>query len=333
MTYRDVYHIFITNDFERVVEFDLDTICTKLKSQKKRTTYLVALMEQLEYKSMRDLFLLILKTVENINFFFPTPANNAICHLQHLERDSQKRRRYREIMNALLDRKEIQIPTVINSLAHCFETNYHMEKIMDIFNRLHATNPSMFSRLFINYINANKYSLSSRIMQGLIDRCDLHYYQMSNLLCMIQFLNYIPMVDWKNLHGYNRVKFVGKITDLFFTFKNYIMNPHGLLYIFRSIIQTYKIPLHVPHELINKILKDTSTGPAQIILINSIHPFFYHEFDVPTSVALNYIKTYTHRKLGLILRHWRHRTYCPESKFFLKLNKMYAEHKTFLPKL
>lgn len=288
----------------------------------------MALLEQLEHRRMRELFIILLKTLDNINFYYPTQFYNGLVILSNLKRN---RSEYRDLMDVLLERKEIQIPVVIDFLVDCFESEYHMCKILEIFDRQHVNIPHTFSELITHaVINRNKFS--PRIFKGLVDRCDLNFTQMVNLLFVYnsKFVTYLPLIDWKNLVDYDEGRFCELITNLFTHEHVSLMDAHDLLHVFQTIVQAHKISIRIPHPQMTEILRESR--PEQIILLNAVHPLFYVNYNknnttnIPDSAALMFVKKHNMRKFGAFIQYWKHKTYCPESKIFFEKLKEYTHH-------
>lgn len=327
-TYRSIIKIFFNEKctIYKIVTFKATHI-TKIESTTlytflSRSTFLIELIKAIEEPKMKSILKLFLRHTNDINFLHPCYHENSLNVLQEKLQNQQ----HNDLLKMLLQRKEILQPQIIATLAPCIIEDKHIEYILEAFAVTIPQKHYMYSQLFKVYFFANG-KKSRRIMQLLINKSDLEYSEFTetffNKTTNPDNMDYMPLVDWKNLDYYIENSFVEHMQKIFNTVAFFKQNAHAMLFIYKKIIMEYNITVCVDREVLEFAIL-YAYSPQLIILLDCMLETnnFLHILPVNTP-EINYIKKRFRRRYTRFIHFWRHKTYAPGSKVFLRLCDTY----------
>lgn len=328
-----------------------------------RTTYLLAMVQEMKSNLyLRIIFKVFLRYAENINFFHPNIQNNLLKSLCLLMETGE----YSDICTLVLQRKEIHDPEIIDYLKSCIKEEQHFKYILDT---IHVDHNALFSNLFYKYIHNNE-KLSRQIMQKFLLRIKLPYTTMKTLFLSCDFispvarnlLQFIPIVDWRNLEGYNEQDFKQRL--LYMCQFDFLLthNSHELLAIYKTIFCSYQFKLTLNNNKIQKLILLRNYTPEQLIFLEitlHLEPYknILRSYNTATTTGIfiatistattttittgildqeaannvtvdecpsfRYIQNRYKKRYRKFITYWRHKTYCPGSKIFTHLIRKY----------
>lgn len=329
-TYRRILSIFFNTkrNLYHIVEYKKNDRVEKYKNVlillTGRTTYLIALIELIDRdEKMKYILKQFLKYTRDINFFHPTDEINSF---NALKKKIKNKTKHLDVIDLLLKRKELNSPIIICSLAECIQEYQTIVTILNMF-QIWEYPRELFSRLLFNYVQYNV-KLSKWLIKILIDNSKLNYDQMIDLFIhqpdRPEILDFIHLIDWKNLNNFNYLHLCFNIKGLFLIEKYYIKNAHGLLVIYNSIVREYNIQIEIPKSVIQNILLKYRE-PEQIILLECTNNFENYKYMLPKDLPVNqYLSKRLKRRYGKFIEYWKHKTYCPGSKFHKRLLLKYS---------
>lgn len=331
LTYRNILEIFFSKD--NTIYHVLETprigyyehMGGSTFSFVNSTTYLTSLIDLIDSSAeMKSILQLCLQHMDDINFFHPTYGYNSLSLLkQKLLMTS-----HQDLISHLLVRKEIQIPEVISYLAPCFREDQHILQVLRLLEneRLYCAN--VYGTIWINYMAKNhQFRLSRHVAKQLVDRCDLNFTEMFQIMFdtnRYDYIEFISFVDWKNLQGYNHKVFCAGLDKVFHSDTCFNCNAHGLLEIYTRVVKPYGISLSFENAYIKKVLLHYASHEIFLLfaVMCKLERFYYL---LPwNSSLLKWIKKRYAIRYKKYIYYWRHRTYCPGSKMFGQLSAKYA---------
>lgn len=273
-TYRSILNVFFDKHTTRYNMFEYkriayvnNTIGTSL-SCISRTTYLLSLTELITTDNrMKCIFKLFLQYADNINFYHPTNEVNTLVHLKRILIGNA----HSDVMDLLLQRKEIQEPSVIFYLSTGICKDKQISLVLDMFvNRNLIINCDLVSRMLQNYIQYN-YKYSKVIIKRLLDKSNGNFNEMFSLFLSPKdghLLHLVPLVNWQDLKGFDTTTFNRHINMLFTDENLFQYQAHSLLEIYMNIVKQNKlhVEIFIPPSIIKRIISKQYT-PEQLILL------------------------------------------------------------------
>lgn len=332
-TYRNILKILFSKthtiykiiDVERISYIQLHK-CTTL-SFRDRTTYLLSLIDCIDYDDngrIKFILLMFLTHAENINFFHPNERANSLIYIE----EKLQNTRHHDLIDALLQRKEILIPSIIEYLSPHISYKKHIEKVLSLFANT-CNRHNIFSNLLHNYITKTpKMCLSRQLIIKLVSRCTLKFREYIDLFLPLSgtrtdIIDFLSCIPWSRLEEFDMGRFYFSIKHLYCQKIYYMENSHGLLQVYNTIVKEYKIILEVPRVFIENILL-YHKQPEQILLLECMNKLDdYKNLLQSDLLVTKFIQKRYKIKYGPFIYYWRHRTYSPNSKCFYKLLEKY----------
>lgn len=291
----------------------------------KRTTYLLALIEVVDSSErMKTIFKWFLQHTPDINFYHPSNNHNSLIVLKKLTGNVL----HDDIMELLLQRKEIQEPVVVFYLSACIRRPQHIETVMKLFEgRDMAAQYYLFADLLRNYIAAN-YIFSRSLFSRLMKLSKLDFGALSDIVLKpveqrSELLTLVPLVPWKDLSNFNRVEFGLHIRKIFHNLTHYEYNSHTLIELLRNIVHVYRIQIEIPRSFIEMILV-SYRQPEQIILLELLNVLDAYKHLLPYDMqVMRYLRNRYRIRYSKFVYYWIHKTYRPGSKIHASLMRKY----------
>lgn len=296
-----------------------------------RTTFLLALVETIEHDTrMKIILKVFLRFADHINFYHPSSDANALMALRrHLVGD-----KFPDVTSLLLQRQEIQEPSVLLYLASCITRSEHITIVLDMFDSLNISvmsnrdiNELLFNTLIQGYVRHNR-MFSNRVMRRLLSYATTVTFNDMVVLLLAtshdNVLQLVPLVKWSELPRYNVDVFRDYIVRLFRSEYLLYIHAHNLLAIYWAICRPYKFDVSIPDKIVKRIVS-FNASPEQLILLeccNVLHKYMYLR---PPSCPIGiYLQHRFRRRYFKFIEVWRHKTYRPDSKLFQAMCYKYS---------
>lgn len=333
-TYRSILSIFFDNrkTIYRTVEYKKYGYFTHSNSTSfsfaNRTTYLLSLIEFMDCEKIRFILKLFLTYAKDVNFFHPTKDINALIILKRKLLESA----LPDVLDLLLARKEICIPDVIIYISDCIYETRHMYIILNSFQNFHHTTKhiDMFSSLLKNYME-NNIEPSRFIMMKFLKLVNMDILELNRLFLRpngfnTMCLQFISLVDWCNMQAYDYNKFRRYIQNIFNSEMYYHTNPHGLLQLYMNIVIPYKMNVRPTDRIVQKIIFKYKDYPVFILLAEHLKCLSKYIHLLPQDLpVIKFLNNRYKIRYGKYFYYWRHKTYCPGSKYYHSLSDKYNQ--------
>lgn len=297
-----------------------------------RTTILLSLIDLLhENVHIRCIFKYFLRHAVNINFFHPHPRHNLITNLPKILQGQT----HPDIVQLLLERKEIQELCIIDKFAACITTQSQIDLVCDVYERdinkncLSECLTTLFPRMLNNYLSVNA-APSHRIVRRIAAHSRmgfrrLVYTLMASMAQTGNSLSFFPYFRWHLMPEFDFEFFADNI-KLFFGTRHIVMqNPHELLHIYGSLVPRYSIHVTIPSKIIESVCTKRMYEPQHLLLFECmglLEP--YKSLLPPDEPVVRYIRLRYRIRYGKFIMFWRHKTYRPGSRIFRKLTDKYS---------
>lgn len=293
-----------------------------------RTTYLIALIEQIDDSRIKKIFEIFLEQAENINFFHPSMAENTFNFLFPRLREVK----HNDLLDKLLLRKEIACVPIMSALTQVIRQERHIWRYLEIVKDIVDFNHIVYVNLLYNYIGClRNTNLSAKLVTTLVQHISLSFEHTIEMFVpevvfrpdLIQFL---PLIDWRRFHGFRLEDLRYYIQSIFKDYQYYDHSCHSMIAIYCSIVREYKLEIYMPESIVQKIVLYNHDRPEHYILMDVMGLFEKYKCLLPPDLAIvRYLTKQYHIKTSPYALFWRHKTYMPGSKIFNELAAKYKE--------
>lgn len=288
-----------------------------------RTTYLIYLIELMHYKEYHYILVQVLKYRKNINFTYPSTTNAITSLVSQLRHGFKKQNT--ELVDLLIKRKEMNC-TLLSKLAVCLSSKVNIDYVISYLHLHNLHDKKLYECLLYNHIYNEK--LTSRaLVRDLIKYTNMNYGGLTSLFFNSlepKLIDFMDLVDWKFVPGYNPKNFEMLINKVFNYSHNYNENSHGLLQIYMSIVRPYGINLKFNYHMVVNTLCFYQR-PEYMILMEILNLSSQFKNLIPPNISvMKYLQKRYKIRYGKYIAMWRHKTYAPGSKIHLNLIKKYS---------
>lgn len=336
LSYRSILNMFFDrhHSIYKIVKVKITNYYEKnnliMLSHEDRTTYLLSLIDTIDLKDeygkrMKIILKIFLQFSDNINFFHPHERDNPLIRLKR----KLQNHTHIDIMDILLQRKEILTPSIIIFLTPCIFIERHIKIVLDKVPHLLSFH-TFFNNLLENYITKTTGRLSKQLICHLITKSRQEYFQFRDLFISpiatrTDLIDYIPYIKWENTENFDLENFCLHIQNIYRIKMYYLFNCHALLHIYRSIVCKYEIILEIPRFYIINIVQHYRR-PEQLLMLEYMDKLApYKNLLPPDLPTYKYIQKRYKIRYGPFIYYWKHKTYSPGSKCYQKLYNKYTK--------